>query len=191
MFLLTTIQLPGLYTKPKATWRHIFLCVFCWCFFYILDFYYTLIFFLVAYIDVFLLNMCSTSKYFFFTTTRFCLPVIFSRCFTVPFLTYPNALTTIGIIDVFNCHILSTSIWRSWYFESFSNSLAEIFISIGNEKSVSLHAFSLWSFIVTSGLFACFVLSVWIEKSHFTFHFYNFLWLMSICSNLFLAYGAL
>ena len=33
-----------------------------------------------------------------------------SRCFTVPFFTNPNAPTTIGIIDIVNYHILSTSI---------------------------------------------------------------------------------
>ena len=46
----------------------------------------------------------------FCISARFYLPGIFSRCFAVPLFTNPNAPTTIGIIDVFNFHILSTSI---------------------------------------------------------------------------------
>ena len=45
--------------------------------------------------------------------------------FCSPFFTNPNEPTTIGIILVFDCHILSTSIQRSLYFDSSSNSLAD------------------------------------------------------------------
>ena len=44
--------------------------------------------------------MCSTSKYYFWNSAKFCLPGIFSRYFAVPIFTDPNAPLTIGIIDV-------------------------------------------------------------------------------------------
>ena len=136
--------------------------------------------------------MCSTHKQSIFCiSARFCLPVIFSRRFAVPFFTNPIASTTTGIIDIFNCHILSTSIWRSLYLDSFSNYLLEIFTTIRNVKSISLRVFSLWSFIAMSGLFACIVLSVWIEKSHKTVALSVSATFCDLGSYQFLAYGAL
>ena len=94
--------------------------------------------FFVAYVDNAFLNLCAVLVSTIFSiSVRFCLLGIFSRCFAVPFFTNHNAPTTIGIIDVFNCYILSTSL----YFDSFSYSLAEIFIFIGNVKSIILHVF--------------------------------------------------
>ena len=126
--------------------------------------------FFVAYIDNGFLIMCAVlGNTTFCISARFCLPGIFSRCFAVPFFTNLNAPTAIRLInDVINCHTLSTSMWRSLYFDRFLNPLAEIFTSIGTVKSSSLHVFSSRSFIVMYGLFTFIVLSVWIGKSHKT-----------------------
>ena len=163
--------------------------VFFFVFFLIFRFLFCAHFFVVAHIDNAFLNMCEVIvSTMFCISAKFCLPEIFSRCFAAPFFTNPNAPATIGIIDVFNFRILSTLIWRSLYFESFSNSLAEIFVSIGN--TISLHAFSLWYFIVMSGLFACIFLSVWIEKSHKVVALSVFTTFCGLCSHQFLAFDA-
>ena len=111
-----TIQQWGLFLKPEATARDIFyillllLFLLC-CFFRFLGFYFALICFVVAYIDNAFLSMCAVlASTIFCISARFCLAGIFSRCFSVPFFTNRNAPTTIWIIVVFNCHILSTSI---------------------------------------------------------------------------------
>ena len=78
----------------------------------------------------------------FCISARFCLRGIFSRWFAVLFFTNCNAPTAAGIIDVYNCHILPTSIWRSLYFNSFSKTVAEIFMFIGNVKPIISHVFS-------------------------------------------------
>ena len=62
----TTTQSPGLYPKPEATGRDIFLGAFVgvvviasFLLLKFLGFYFTLIFFIVAYIDNAFLNMCA------------------------------------------------------------------------------------------------------------------------------------
>ena len=97
--------------------QEIFFTCFCCCYFYcvvffrFLGFYFALICFVVAYIDNAFLSMCAVlASTIFCISARFCLAGIFSRCFSVPFFTNRNAPTTIWIIVVFNCHILSTSI---------------------------------------------------------------------------------
>ena len=107
----TTVQLLGFYLKPEATGRDIFymLLLFFFCLF--LDFYFALMFFVVAYIANTFPNMCTVLvSTTFCISARFCLPGIFSRCFAVPFFANPNAPATIEVIHVFNHHILSTSI---------------------------------------------------------------------------------
>ena len=85
---------------------------------------------------------------------------IFSRCFSVPFLIISKTPITTGIVTVFICHSFSTSISRSLYLDTFSNSATETFLSARIFTSINLQVFSLLSITVMSGLFALIFLSV-------------------------------
>ena len=126
--------------------------------------------------------MCSTSKYYFWNSAKFCLPGIFSRYFAVPIFTDPNAPLTIGIIDV---------LIAGFFLPQSEDLLLEIFILIGNVKSISSDIFPLWSFIVMSGLLACIVLSIQIGISHKIDALSISTTFCGLCSYHFSAYGAL
>ena len=93
-------------------------------------------------------------------------PGIVSRCFWQPFFIMPRAPTITGAVLVLSFHILCISISRSLYLLSLSNTLAEMFWSVGILMSIRRHVFSLKSLTIMPGRFACIVLSVRMGKSH-------------------------
>ena len=60
-----------------------------------------------------------------------------SRCFSMPFYSSKSPITTITD-RVFRCYIFSTTISRSLYFDSLSNSDTEKFLSAETFASLSL-----------------------------------------------------
>ena len=129
--------------------------------------WFFLIFYIYIYIcKVFLRIWAAPVSAIFCISSRFGLPGTCYRCFPVPFLIISNATITTKIVKVFICHSFSTSISRSLYLDSFSNSATETFLSEGIYKSISLQVFSFLSLTVMSGLFALIFLSVYMLQSH-------------------------
>ena len=90
----------------------------------------------------------------------------FINIFLCPLLIIPSAPTVTGMVFVFIFHILVISISGSFYLLSFSNSLAEILLYDGTFMSINWHVLFRLCLITASGLLACIVPSVLIEKSH-------------------------
>ena len=80
--------------------------------------------------------------------------------FWVPLLIIPSVPITIPIVFVLSFHIFVTSIPRSLYLKSLSNSFSEKFYSAGTVTSNIVHVRSLKSLIIMSGRFASIFLSV-------------------------------
>ena len=87
--------------------------------------------------------MSSSVSTIFCVSVRFRLPGIYSRRFLVPFYVIPKIPITTRIVTVFIFYSFSTSISRSLYLDSFSNSATETFLSAGIFTSIKLQAFSL------------------------------------------------
>ena len=94
------------------------------------------------------------------------LPRICCIYFSNPFFISPRSTITSGIVVAFIPHILSISISRSLYFDSFSFTLTELLILFrGDGTSISSQRFSSLFLITRSGLLAFFSRSVCICKS--------------------------
>ena len=79
---------------------------------------------------------------------------IFPKFWSILPLISPSAPTITGTVSVLIPHILTILILRSLYFESFSMTFVEVFLSAGTDTSISLQHRSAWSLITISGLFA-------------------------------------
>ena len=113
------------------------------------------------------LNMWAVpSSAIFWTSFGHIFPGILSTVVSKSLERTPRAPTTTGITVVLSFHILCISISKSLYFDFFSNSFLETFLSAGTATSISIHSFFSLSLMMMSGLFAFIVLSVWILKSH-------------------------
>ena len=130
------------------------------------DFFWFFIYIYIYICKVFLRIWAAPVSAIFCISSRFGLPGTCYRCFPVPFLIISNATITTKIVKVFICHSFSTSISRSLYLDSFSNSATETFLSEGIYKSINLQVFSFLSLAVMSGLFALIFLSVCMLQSH-------------------------
>ena len=113
------------------------------------------------------LRMCDVpSIVIFCASVIFMLPGISLMDFSKPFFISPSAQITTGIVVAFIPHIRSISISRSFYFDSFSVTLTEVFFLVGMDMSMSRQLFSSLSFITMSGLLAFISQSVCIGISH-------------------------
>ena len=74
---------------------------------------------------------CGSSKYIF--------PGILSMFDFIPFFIAPSAPITTGIVVTFIFHMLPISISKSLYFENFSTSFIDTFLSEGIVISISWH----------------------------------------------------
>ena len=73
-----------------------------------------------------------------------CILMLPSICwvnFSIPFFTSPTATITTGIVMAFIPHIRSISISRALYFDSFSVTFTEVFLSVGMDMSMSRQLF--------------------------------------------------
>ena len=75
----------------------------------------------------------------FCNSSMFIVPGIFATVHLIPFFITPSAPITSGSVVVFIFHILLTSISKSLYFDSFSTSFIETFLSEGIVISISWH----------------------------------------------------
>ena len=108
-----------------------------------------------------LLSMCAVPRRMIFCSSLMLLaPGIFHKFWSIPPLISSSAPTISGAVSVLIAHILVVSISRSLYFESFSKTFVEVFLSDGTDTSVSLQHRLAWSLITISGLFADSSLSV-------------------------------
>ena len=99
-------------------------------------------------------------KTIFWTFSNLGFPGICSRNLSVSFFIRPSAPITTGKVLVFRCHIFSTSISKSLYLESFSNTFAETFLSEGILMSINRQVLFALFLMTISGRFACIVRSV-------------------------------
>ena len=74
-----------------------------------------------------------------------------------PFFVSPRAPVTTGTTTVFVCHVLSISISRSWYFDSSSNILMDVFLSDGMATSIGVQISSLLLLLLLSLKHAAFL----------------------------------
>lgn len=63
--------------------------------------------------------------------------------FMKTFLTIPNLPPITRIVIVFHCHVLDISNLRSLYFNSFSNLIAALFLSVGTVISTYFSVFDI------------------------------------------------
>ena len=106
-----------------------------------------------------------------------------SKYFLLLFLMTPRAPIPISIVFPFIPHILYTSISRSLYFDSFSVTLVEMFLSVGIAISIRRQLFSSLYIWIISGLFAFISRSVYTGTSNKIVAFlvfYHRIWLMLI-----------
>ena len=91
---------------------------------------------------------------FFCSSCIVMLPEICCIYFSNLFFISPRARITTGIVEAFTPYILSISISRSLYFDSFSVTLTEVFFLVRMVISVSRQLFSCLFLITKSGLLA-------------------------------------
>ena len=95
--------------------------------------------------------MCAVPrKTIFCSSLMLLVPRIFPKFWSIPSLISNSAPTITGTDSVLIPHILAISISRSLYFESFSMTLVEVFLSAGTATSISLQNRSAWSLITIS-----------------------------------------
>ena len=87
---------------------------------------------------------------------------IFLGVFDHPFLYTPTAPITTGIVVAFIFHIHPISFFRSFYLDSFSFTLIEVFLSVGMALSISIDSFFFF-FILDHGVwFISFYLTIFL-----------------------------
>ena len=93
------------------------------------------------------------------------LPGICCIYFSNPFFVSPRTPVTTGIVVAFIPHIVSISISRSLFFDSFSVTWTEVFFSVGVDISISRQLFSCLFLKTMSALLAFISLAVSISIS--------------------------
>ena len=111
--------------------------------------------------------MCAIpSKVIFCSSLILIWPGILPRYVSSPFLIAPCAPIITDIVSVLMPHIRLVSISKSLYWDSFSVTFTDVFLSDGTAMSISLQVFVLRSLVTISGLLAVIFLSVCIGMPH-------------------------
>ena len=96
----------------------------------------------------------------FCKSSMFIFPGILSMVDLIPFFIASSALITTGSVVAFIFYILLASISKSLYFENFSTSFIETFLSEGIVISINWYVLLMWSLTMMPGLSAFISLSV-------------------------------